>query len=99
MADYVRDAMATALEPVYGSVTTNLADWEGMHWVDEGYEPAGPGDKATWYESQGATGDHYGDLELDYWLNVYGGGATFYILLENGDRILTEDGLNLLRKE
>lgn len=98
MADYVRDAMSVALEPVYGSVSTKLADWEGMHWVDQGYGPAGPGDKATWYESQGATGDHYGDLELDYWLNVYGGGATFRILLETGDALLAENG-DFLRKE
>lgn len=97
MADYVRDAMSTALEPVYGP-TGNLGDWEGLHWVDSGYEAAGPGDRATWYESQGATGDHYGDLELDYWLNVYGGGATFYILLETGDRLLAENN-DLLRKE
>jgi hypothetical protein len=26
-------------------------------------------------------------------------GETFYILFENGDRWLTEDGLNLIRKE
>jgi hypothetical protein len=94
-----RDAMADALEPVYGSASTNLADWEGQHWVSEGHEPAGPGDKASWYDAQGASGDHYGDLEFDYWTNVYGGGATFYLLMENDDRFLTEDGLDLLRRE
>lgn len=94
-----RDEMAAKLQPVYGSATTNLADWEGKHWVDSGYEPAGPGDKASWYKTAGAAGTHYGDLEYDYWVNIYGGGATFYILMENSDRFLTEDGANLLRKE
>jgi hypothetical protein len=70
-----RDAMSAALEPVYGSATTNLQDWEGMHWVAEGYEAAGPGDKASWYKAEGASGTHYGDLEYDYWTNVYAGGG------------------------
>lgn len=97
MADYVRDAMHDALFPTYA--LTYTADMENLFWVDEGYEPCGPGDRMTFFKAAGATGDSLGDAELDYWLNVYGGGATFYILLENGDRILTEDGLNLLRKE
>jgi hypothetical protein len=69
-----RDLMAAALQPVYGS-SGNLADWEGRHWVDSGLPAAGPGDKASWYATAGAAGTHYGDLEADYWANVYGGGG------------------------
>lgn len=95
---YNRDAMSDALKPAYGP-SNELADWEGEHWVDEGYEAAGPGDKASWYEAQGATGDHYGDLEFDYWTNVYGGGATFRLLLEDGTSYLLAENNDFLRKE
>ena len=43
-------------------------------------------------------------IETYLWCVRAGGGPippgeTFYILFENGDRWLTEDGLNLIRKE
>lgn len=69
-----RDAMSTALVAVYGP-DNNLADWEAQHWVAEGFEPCGPGDKAAWYAAEGASGSSYGDLEYDYWTNVYAGGG------------------------
>ena len=69
-----RDIMSVALAAVYGP-DNNLADWEAQHWVAEGFEPCGPGDKASWYKAEGASGTHYGDLEADYWLNVYAGGG------------------------
>lgn len=95
---YNRDAMSDALVGVYGP-QNGLADWEGQHWVDSGYEAAGPGDKASWYKAEGATGDHYGDLEFDYWTNVYGGGATFRLLLEDGTSYLLAENNDFLRKE
>jgi hypothetical protein len=81
-----RDLMADDLRPVYGPAN-GLADWEGQHWVANGFPPAGPGNKAAWYAANGAVGSSYGDLERDYWLNRYGGaqhpfaalGATWWI--------------------
>lgn len=69
-----RDIMSVALAAVYGP-DNNLADWEAQHWVAEGFEPCGPGDKAAWYAAEGASGTSYGDLEYDYWSNVYAGGG------------------------
>jgi hypothetical protein len=96
MANYVRDAMHTALFQIYGTYYT--ADMEALYWVSQGFAPSGPGDRATWFASMGAAGVAEGDLELDFWLNVFTVGGSFWLLLESGFALLTESG-NVLRKE
>ena len=93
-----RDAMSAALTVVYGP-SNNLADWEGQHWVAQGFSAAGPGDKASWYKTAGAAGTYYGDLEYDYWTNIFSSGATFRILLEDGVSYLLAENSDFLRKE
>lgn len=89
-----RDEMSAKLVTVYGP-SNNLADWESQHWVAQGFEPCGPGDKASWYAANGATGTNYGDLEYSYWANVYTSAPSF-LLQEDDFRLLQEDDFAIL---
>ena len=95
----VADAMYDALLAAYPQ-GGSLADLLALYCADEGLPPGGLG--PTLYEfliGAGATGATVADARLDYWLNVYGQvGATFRILLETGDVLLTE-AADPLRKE
>ena len=96
-----RDVMSDKLVSVYGP-SNSLADWEAQFWIAQGHEARGPGDKFSWYKAQGASGTHYGDVEYDYWTNVYsggGGGATFRLMLEDGVSYLLAENGDFLRKE
>lgn len=61
--------MATKLLVPYPA--DKLADAEGKFWISRGFEACGPGDKKSWYTSQGAVGLYYGDAEFDYWSNIF----------------------------
>lgn len=90
MADYTRDLMYVALQPVYGG--TYLADMEAAFWVDQGEQPAGPGDRYSWFIAAGAVGDSEGDAEFDYWKNVYGAGGGNFLVTEENHHLITESG-------